>query len=553
MPRTSTCRAAPTCGAACGAARFTVTCTEANRRTLATLAPAPTCNACTTASTAGCSTPSQRQPRVRRCAAGAGGGPVARQEGPGHADRRLPPAARRGLPFRCEIVGYGEEQERLLAHRSRSRAWATRATAGQARPRAGHRRVCPGRVFVQPSRITADGDRDGIPNVLLEAMAMGLPVVASRVSGIPEVVRHHENGLLVAGGRRRRRWPMPSARSSRTAGARGAAGRARPQRGPTSLRQRPATCARCCSPAARSPPTAPTRHRNPASPPEMDTHDTRVAYVMNGFPRLSETFIAHEIHQLERLGWACACLPSSRSPNRWCTRWWRDPRAADLPAGGELALRLHLARWLRDNLPPVWRAHAALLRAARWRLGRRTLGSALRWPGSHRSRDAPDRCLAAQGVHQGVPAGRLHRRRGARSRRRRGPPARPLLPRRGHHHLAGQPLSGLPFSFTAHAKDIYQAELNPGRPARAQDAVRRASWPPAPAPTPQVLRARHPRPDEVHAIYHGLDTDWFTPRPAPAAEPPLILAVGRLVEKKGFDQLIEACARLRDRACAFAA
>jgi glycosyltransferase involved in cell wall biosynthesis len=52
-------------------------------------------------------------------------------------------------------------------------------------------------VYVQPSRIAADGDRDGIPNVLLEAMATGLPVVASRVSGIPELVRHGHNGLLV--------------------------------------------------------------------------------------------------------------------------------------------------------------------------------------------------------------------------------------------------------------------------------------------------------------------------------------------------------------------
>ena len=43
----------------------------------------------------------------------------------------------------------------------------------------------------------ADGDRDGIPNVLVEAMACGLPVVTTPVSGIPELVRDGDNGLLV--------------------------------------------------------------------------------------------------------------------------------------------------------------------------------------------------------------------------------------------------------------------------------------------------------------------------------------------------------------------
>jgi glycosyltransferase involved in cell wall biosynthesis len=43
---------------------------------------------------------------------------------------------------------------------------------------------------------TEDGDRDGIPNVLVEAMAVGLPVITTAVSGIPELVEHNLNGLL---------------------------------------------------------------------------------------------------------------------------------------------------------------------------------------------------------------------------------------------------------------------------------------------------------------------------------------------------------------------
>ena len=45
--------------------------------------------------------------------------------------------------------------------------------------------------------MTDNGDRDGIPNVLVEAMACGMPVVSTAVSGIPELVRDGENGLLV--------------------------------------------------------------------------------------------------------------------------------------------------------------------------------------------------------------------------------------------------------------------------------------------------------------------------------------------------------------------
>jgi len=51
-------------------------------------------------------------------------------------------------------------------------------------------------VFVVPSVQDESGNVDGLPNVLLESMASGCAIVASRVAGIPEIVRHGENGLL---------------------------------------------------------------------------------------------------------------------------------------------------------------------------------------------------------------------------------------------------------------------------------------------------------------------------------------------------------------------
>jgi glycosyltransferase involved in cell wall biosynthesis len=51
-------------------------------------------------------------------------------------------------------------------------------------------------LFILTPVQTEDGDRDGIPNVLLEAMAVGLPVVTTAVAGIPELVDHNQNGLL---------------------------------------------------------------------------------------------------------------------------------------------------------------------------------------------------------------------------------------------------------------------------------------------------------------------------------------------------------------------
>ena len=56
-------------------------------------------------------------------------------------------------------------------------------------------------LFVLPSRLTRSGDRDGLPNVLMEAQAFAVPVLATDVSGIPELVTHGKTGWLVQGAR----------------------------------------------------------------------------------------------------------------------------------------------------------------------------------------------------------------------------------------------------------------------------------------------------------------------------------------------------------------
>ncbi|MGB3969754.1 MAG: glycosyltransferase, partial [Planctomycetota bacterium] len=55
-------------------------------------------------------------------------------------------------------------------------------------------------LAVLPCEIAADGERDGIPIFLCEAMALGVPIVTTAVSGIPELVRDGDTGFLAAPG-----------------------------------------------------------------------------------------------------------------------------------------------------------------------------------------------------------------------------------------------------------------------------------------------------------------------------------------------------------------
>jgi len=129
-----------------------------------------------------------------------------------------------------------------------------------------------------------------------------------------------------------------------------------------------------------------------------------------------------------------------------------------------------------------------------------------------------------------------------------------------HAHFATLPstaayfaarISGLPFSFTAHAKDIFQDTVNRKMLEEKLSAARfvitvtefnrrflTSSFPSVPA-------------EKIRVLYNGINLDFFNYEPGGKREKNLILCIGRLVPKKGFPDLLEACAVLKSKQTPF--
>ncbi|NIA15437.1 MAG: glycosyltransferase [Nitrospiraceae bacterium] len=127
-------------------------------------------------------------------------GRLVEKKGIEHLVRALAMLRDQGRSFRCRIVGGGPLLEPLRVQVAQASLEGHVELLG-AQPQERVKALFgEADAFVLPCVVAASGDRDGIPVALMEAMALGVPVISTGVSGIPELIQPYRNGLLAAPG-----------------------------------------------------------------------------------------------------------------------------------------------------------------------------------------------------------------------------------------------------------------------------------------------------------------------------------------------------------------
>ena len=107
---------------------------------------------------------------------------------------------RREVDFNCRLIGAGPLGASLRHLADRLGVSGRIHFAGAQPPDVVRDWMSTATLFALPAQVSDDGNRDGIPVALMEAMASGCPVISTRVSGIPELIDDQRHGLLVQSG-----------------------------------------------------------------------------------------------------------------------------------------------------------------------------------------------------------------------------------------------------------------------------------------------------------------------------------------------------------------